>query len=432
MVETAGRIVPFNGVDSLMLGLDDPQRPQTIELEVGTTVRLVDRRLRKAVATAVGRHPMARAHQRPAKPFDLNDSWEIDDGVVADPVETCVVGNRTEVGPIREAFSSGHVALDAAPPFRLLVIHAPDGDRVLLSVNHAAFDGIGAIRLLQSISRAYAGQDDPLPDVDPLAVRGLLDEDRPRAVPSAARETRTPRGPAARRPARLAASAPGAPPGFGIVHLDLDVAEATPPAGATVNDVLVAALHLTVEQWNRSQGAACDRVSVMMPVNRRPEAWRSEVLVNLVLAVQVVSTPAERADPQGLLEAVTLQTRAVKVDGVGASSGMARTSRTPVLLRRLLPLAIDAVADRMADTAVLSNLGRVVDPPWFGGDGGGLWFSPPPRHPVILAIGAATTDDRLGISLRWCRSALTPDAAREICDLFLASIRSVRAPGSSD
>ena len=228
------------------------------------------------------------------------------------------------------------------------------------------------------------------------------------------------------RPSRLAASASQGSPGFGILHLCLDVAEAAPPCGATVNDVLLAALHWTVEQWNRSHGAPCDDVTIMMPVNQRPTAWRNEVLANLVLAARVVSTPADRARPHRLLETVVTQTKAIKVDGVGGVADLAQTSRTPVWLRRLMPRVVDAVADHMADTAVLSNLGRVVDPPWFGADGKGLWFSPPPRYPVILALGAVTTGDRLGISLRWCQSALSPAAARDLAAAFLASLQAVR------
>ena len=114
----------------------------------------------------------------------------------------------------------------------------------------------------------------------------------------------------------------------------------------------------------------------MMPVNQRPPAWRGEVLANLVLPGRVESRPAERASPRELLAAVVAQTTHIKTHGVsGTTDPVPR--RTPVLLRRLLPHLIDAASDRMADTAVLSNLGRVENPPWFGAKGTGLWFSPP-------------------------------------------------------
>jgi len=425
MVTTESASVPFNGIDSLMRGLDEPRRPQTIELEVAVADRLDDERLREAVTAAADRHPMARAHQRPAKPFDLNYAWVIDGALHADPVEVRHAGSPQEITTARDNFFSRHVAIDAAPPFRVLLLHEPDGDRVMLSVNHAAFDGIGAIRLLRSVSRAYAGQADPLPDVDPLAVRRLIDE-RPR---KATRGASSPLG-LAPRTSRLAGDVSTRSRGFGTLHLDLDVADAAPPPGATVNDVLVAAVHWTVAQSNSTHHVPCDRVAVMMPVNQRPKAWRDEVLVNLVTAARIVSTPADRSQPDRLLRAITAQTRDIKAD-IGGSDDMARTAQTPVLVRRLLPHVIDAVADRMADTAVFSNLGRVVDPPWFDSLGRGLWFSPPPREPVILALGAATADDRLGVSLRWCRSALSPDAARQFGNAFVASLAVVREQGTS-
>lgn len=427
MATTTGTTVPFNGVDSLMRGLDERHRPQTIELEVAVSGRLDDRRVRDAVALAVGRHPMARARQLPASPFDLNDAWEITDVLHADPVEVVAPGGDVEVSTVRDRFLSAHVDLGTAPPFRLLVVHEGAGDRVMLSVNHAAFDGVGSLRLLQSISRAYAGEDDPLPDVDPLGVRQLLDVDSADHQRRGVRSTR----PSAGAPARLAAAPSGEASGFGVLHLDLDVAAAAPPPGATVNDVLMAALHLTVARWNASHGAPCGRVSIMMPVNRRPAAWRGEVLANLVLSAQVESTPADRARPERLVEVVAAQTQAIKSGGVGSSAALAKTSRTPVVLRRLLPHVIDAVAEHTADTAVLSNLGNVADPPWFGEGGRGLWFGPPPRRPVICTLGAASTGGRLGISLRWCRSALSASAAAELGGVFTDALGAVAGTRSS-
>lgn len=249
----------------------------------------------------------------------------------------------------------------------------------MLSVTHVAFDGVGSLRLLQSVSRLYASEDDPEPDLEPVEAQRAVEE----------RRSTGGSGPApGQRSARLAPVVGGSGTGFGILHLDLDAAEATASGVATVNDVLLAALHLAVEQWNRSQGAGCDLVSVMMPVNQRSSDWRGDVVANLVLPGRVDSTRAQRATPTELLATVAAQTARIKRGGVGGSSDPV-PRWTPVVLRRLLPHLIDAASDR-ADTAVLSNLGRVDDPPWFGVEGRGVWFSPPPRDPVILTVGAAT------------------------------------------
>lgn len=431
MTRTKQRRIAFNGVDSLMRGLDEPSRPQTIELEVAVSERLDAHRVRDAVVAAADRHPMARARQVESKPFDLDYGWTIEDAFQADPVEVHASAGSNDTDSIRDTFFSRHISLDAAPPFRLALVHEPAGDRVMLSVNHVAFDGVGTFRLLQSISRAYAGQDDPLPDVDPLEVRRMLDAGNGRGAGRGVGAKR-PSLDLGQRPARLAARRPtgsGGPGGFGILHLDLDVADAAPPDGATVNDVLVAALHLTVEQWNRANGTSTGHVAIMMPANQRPRSWRGEVLANLVLAARVVSTPADRLRPDQLLDAVAAQTKAIKVNGVGATAAMARTSQTPVVLRRLLPRVMDAVADWTADTAVLSNLGRVDDPPRFASQVRGLWFSPPPREPVILTMGAATVADRLGVSIRWCRSAVSAEAAADFEFAFRSSLAAVRSAG---
>lgn len=70
--------------------------------------------------------------------------------------------------------TSGAPALDQpAGPFSLLLAHTHDGDVIVLSLDHAAADGMSALRLLGSIARAYAREDDPLPPIDPLKVRDV-------------------------------------------------------------------------------------------------------------------------------------------------------------------------------------------------------------------------------------------------------------------
>ncbi|MDQ2754327.1 MAG: hypothetical protein M3R71_02125 [Actinomycetota bacterium] len=418
------RLLPFTGVDNLMRALDEPRRPQTIELEVAVGGRLDDQRLRDAVGAAADRHPMARARQVRSKPLDLNYAWHIDSTWRRDPVEVCTVAETAELDATRDAFYSQHIDLEVGPPFRVLLVHEGDvGDRVMLSVNHSAFDGVGTLRLLQSISRSYAGEVDSVPSIDAFEARTFL-EDRPRPTTTSRAAASGSLGDMLTPPARLASSGPAKTPGFGILHLDLDAADALGPGEATVNDVLMTALHLSIESWNKAQGAACDRVTVMMPVNQRPASWRSEILANLVLPGQVTSSRSDRSRPADLLVKVASQTRQIKTRGVD-NTPSALPRRVPVLLRQLLPHVIDGVADRTADTAVLSNLGRVPDPPWFGNSGRGLWFSPPPRRPVVLTVGAATVGEKLTIGLRWCNDSFSATAARQFAETFTAMLGAV-------
>jgi hypothetical protein len=73
----------------------------------------------------------------------------------------------------RERLMSRSPDLDEAPPFAMTLAHHPGGDAIMLNLNHAAGDGISAVRLMASIVRAYAGEDDPVDPVDPLAVRDI-------------------------------------------------------------------------------------------------------------------------------------------------------------------------------------------------------------------------------------------------------------------
>lgn len=417
---TGKRTIEFTGVDALMRSLDEPARPQTIELEVAVAEPLDDQRIADAVEVAAHRHPMARASQAAAGPFDLNYRWTLGGTLDGRTVTTVASSSSEETDRLRDRFLSAHVPLDAPPPFRLMHVHEPGCDRILMSVNHAAFDGIGALRLLQSMSRAYNDEVDPLPDIDPMDARRYLDR------PPDDKQQRPGRVTMPSRPARLKTSPTEGTAGFGVTHLDLALADAS-RTGTTVNDVLVAALHWAVHHWNIERGEAADEITTMLPINQRPPEWRGEVLANLVLAGQIRSTPSDRATPGALLRAVTQQTTDIKTNGVGGISALARTSRIPVVVRRALSTAVDAIAPWTADTAILSNLGRTPNPPAFGSACLGIWFGPPPRMPVPLTIGAASAEDRLGISVRWCQPALTRTAGEEFAHRYLDAIAAIRS-----
>jgi NRPS condensation-like uncharacterized protein len=74
-----------------------------------------------------------------------------------------------------------------------------------------------------------------------------------------------------------------------------------------VNNVVMAVLHLAIALWNIERGVPCGRISVLMPVNLRPPAWRHEVMGNFSLLVRVLTTPQQRSLGH-VLKAVTAQT----------------------------------------------------------------------------------------------------------------------------
>ena len=79
----------------------------------------------------------------------------------------------------------------------------------------------------------------------------------------------------------------------------------------------------------------------------------------------------------------------------------------PVGVRHLFARTLAVpIANKVLDTAVLSNLGRLAVPLDFG-DGAGaateIWFSPPGQMPLGTAIGAASMNGEMFLTIRYCK-----------------------------
>jgi NRPS condensation-like uncharacterized protein len=302
---------------------------------------------------------------------------------------------------------------------------------VLLNVNHVVSDGMGSLRLLTSIVRGYAGAADPLPDVDPVAARDL--RARLTAQPPSARALHVARAldEIRRVRARMAADGGADRPGYGFHTVRL-TAEATaalaakPHTGATVNDLLLAGLHLAIATWNTEHGARCERIAIMMPVNLRPQRQRQELVGNFSSFVSVSTTPSERSGAAAAVAAVAAQTRRIKHDGVATAlvDLFSHLPPQPLWARRIGWGLLPFTGGRVIDTAVLSNLGRVDPPPAFaaGSAATEMWFSPPARMPLGLALGAVTVAGRLHLTFRYRHPLLAPAAAARFADRYLDAL----------
>lgn len=113
-----------------------------------------------------------------------------------------------------------------------------------------------------------------------------------------------------------------------------------------MNDMLVAALHMAVDGWNAEHGVRTRRISLLMPVNLRPQAWKTDVVTNYVMESRVFTTPADRRTPQGILEAVMAQTRRIK-DGEGAAlfELLRHSPKLPLWIKRRLSGALWATTE---------------------------------------------------------------------------------------
>jgi NRPS condensation-like uncharacterized protein len=299
---------------------------------------------------------------------------------------------------------SPHVNL----PFEVHVHSTPTGSRLLLAINHAAFDGLGSVRLLRSIAALSSGLEDPQPAADALEARWNIEAGKSAdpAVPNPRK------GPIAHFTEQ---GHPGVD-GTWIVHRRIEAVR--PPQGITVNDLLLVELHLAVAEWLDDDA---DRVSVLMPVNVRPSAWSTDVVGNFAWLGSVDSTAAERSDRARLTEAITAQAAAIRTAPKSSKVlELIGQGAVPVAAARLAFLLGARVGKNTIATATLSNLGRVPElPPLSGAPVTELWFSAPCRAPRGLAFGVTGYDDHLHLSVRTRRTTFTLEHTQRLADRFV-------------
>ncbi|MGH8572194.1 MAG: hypothetical protein ACREX8_06415, partial [Gammaproteobacteria bacterium] len=82
--------------------------------------------------------------------------------------------------------------------------------------------------------------------------------------------------------------------------------------------------------------------------------------------------------------------------------------------------------ERFVDTAMLSNLGRIPEPPTVNADPDApapeIWFSPPCDHTCSVAIGIATSGHRLTLVTRYRYEQFDVAAAEEFTDLLIGHL----------
>jgi NRPS condensation-like uncharacterized protein len=429
--------VALTPIDEAVHGLDTVTEPWTIQLEVGLPGRLDPERLRTAVRLGADRHSMARVRLDPAATTWRQHFWKVLPDPDIDPLRVVECPDDEAIDAARSDLYSVQIPLAESPPFRVRLVHGPRGDLLMLSVNHAAFDGFGALRLLQSIARAYAATPDPPSPVDLQDARdldSLLGADN-----------RTERGQRWQRlldKARDAASPPfhihpefgDDLPGYGFQHRALSAEDSeavSRRAGpATVNDKLMGAMHLAIERWAERSGDTAKRISVLMPVNLRPSEWQQDVVTNMVVETRVATTAGQRTSRGDALDTVVTETERIKHGGAAALFDVLRVlPSVPLPIKDRLSSVVSA-GSRMTDTAVLSNLGRIEDLPSFGAEAGApaqLWFSAPAKMPCGLSAGAVSVLDRLQLAFRYRRSMWHPKHAAEFCDLYVDELLALAA-----
>jgi len=322
-----------------------------------------------------------------------------------------------------------------AAPVHAGLARSPDGDVLLLNVNHAVADGFGALTVLRSVATAYAADTVPGPRLDLVATLDL--PVRP-ASPSDStlvgnwlNLVELVRNRLA-RPARLAPDQPDHRPGYGF-HMECLSVDDTrrlfdPGRPGTSRNVLAAALHLAIGDWNLAHGSPGRRIGVLVPVNLRPPGWRDGTVGNFSVTARLSTSRRHRSGPAAALRAVTAQTTRNKRTrtGIALVAALERSGLLALWAKQSLVVLQPLIRNRLLDTAMLANLGSVEPPISFGGDVGvplDVWFSVPARTPLSLCVGAVTVSGRLHLVFRYPHRLFSPDAARRFAATLLASIR---------
>lgn len=427
-----GEHLSFNLVDEVVHLLDTPAEPWSVQLEVRVAGTLDERRLRAALDEALRRHPLARARRAASRRAWNRNYWEAPPKVDVDPLQVSQHLDDEALQRARDRLYSTPMSLAESPPLRVHLVHQREGDVLMLALHHAATDGVGGLRFLRSVARAYTGDADPLPKVDLLAARDLMGCHAPADVPmrvgryvALAERLRELFAP----PARLACHQGRDRPGYGFHHVQLSVDQTRGLADVAhaggLDDVLVAGLHLAVAAWNARRRRSCRRITVLVPSNLRPEDRREELVGNFSLPARVSTTPRHRASPAATLAAVAAQTSRKKRSGMGTSllELLSWSWLLPLSVKRK---AINLLDQRLADTVMLSDLGFVDDPPSFGDDVGETvesWFSTPSKMPVGLSVGSVTVQGRLHLVFRYRHPQFGPHAVRRFAECYLDQLR---------
>lgn len=422
--------VPLNLLDQLYLNLDRREEPWVVHVEARVTGRFDPERLARALEVAVEHHPIARARLAASRPTDRSHRWEILDELREVPLRISNCDDEAALARARERHFAFTPSVEIAPPFAVLLAHVPEGDAIMLNINHAAADGVGAIRLMRSVLRAYARHPDPAPEIDPLAardVRALAGAASPAErfvrAQSLARHALRHAVPAA----RVARDGGDARPAYGFETLSLSREETTAVRDlrtprTTVNDVLIAALAMTIKRWNDEHGRRTGRVAITMPVNLRPALWRSEVVANLASWATVSLSTADLKDLRRAVMMTGRRTSMIKRDRLSGTiiDLLAGPAMLSVSAQRRLQDLIPLTGDVVVDTASLSNLGVLDDLASLGdaGEVRSLWFSPPGRMPLGASFGVLTLDGRLHLTLRYRHAQFDQEAARGFAEIY--------------
>jgi len=383
-------LVPF---EEYMLLDDRPGYPMSVFARMRFRGRLDRAVMESALHAAMERHPLLRALVRQTG----RNRWEwADAGHLPVPLRWIDLTASRLVPPVPG------IDLRRESGVRVWALDDTDTTELLYQVHHACADGAAAVHFLTDLFQAYAmaaGTASRSKGFRALETERLRDRGRwnlgraerwrilrkhLRLIPAVARSLR--RRPVPLLPHEPQVCAPLPPEGFpATLTRALDPGEyaalrsVASSLGATVNDVLVRALFLTLADWQARHGpdlGDCWR-RVWIPVNLRTLADRWLPAANLSSTVFVDRRTADLADPDRLLASIHREMQLVKEWRIGLFLNF--SMRLVKALAGSLRLLVRD--DRCLATCVLSNLGSPLANP------------PTPKREGRIVLGEAVLED---------------------------------------
>ncbi|QLD86394.1 hypothetical protein HWV23_11880 [Natronomonas halophila] len=426
----------FTRLEEAVYHVERMYTPWNIQVEIETRERIDRDRLRAAVREAYDVHPIAKAHKRRGGKGGTDYDWEVPDEAPV-PIEV-VEASDVDLDALRQRFYGDGIDLSTAPPLRLLVVRngGESGDLLWFCSSHVPVDGMGAYRILQAICTAYRGEDPATGRFGFEESGEVLDGFRPDSRRRRARllgKTAGRLGYLFDPPSRLTGAEDPAVVGWRYRHRRLDerVVDALLDGDdASVNDYLLVAMHLTLDRWNREAGTAAEKLSVMMPVNLRPREWFYEGVGLYTLFESVTTEAADRRSAAQAVARVTDQTQRIKSERpyLGYLEWLNLVPEAvPLSVKKRLPKLLDGPGERLLDTAVLSNLGRLPEPlPALSGERPeSLWCTPPCWLPTPVSIGVVTVGGEMQLGFRYAQSAFDGQEADTFADRYCERVADV-------
>ncbi len=392
-MNSTGVQIPLNCVDKCLLALDGIDEPVTTYAILDLEGRVDPEKLNDAVWHAQMTHPRMRTLLCKGG-LKLCREVQDDPGRSAVVVKDLTHDGRSYEDCLSEVLNR-RIDVRRDFPFRLhLVKKTPIETSLVFTFHHSAIDGLRALLFVRAIVEAYNSDSDnpPVPVEDPR-MYSRQDELFDFARSQTARVEGFRRKMAKYLLHRFFTDA--WPPPTRVYHdgngrskdlghcsrsiapdiLEALVSRAT-AARVELNDILLAALHMTVEKWNTTHGRASNKIRIMAPVNLSPKGFRN-IVSNQASWLSLSTRPGDRRDPLHLL-------RKVRSDAVDATHNRMSFSLVYFFsFCSLFPLFVMRgmcrflmISRTYVDSVLLTNLGPT-------------WLKLGSDEPAITGVGEA-------------------------------------------